>query len=252
MKKTRLQEEEEARLRIANHTYVEDVDERTRIVKIDKEARWLLKKGTELRRLYEEKEEKDKVAKESEEQIETKDENISSDASITASNKPRIKVPKLPVTPKAASPYPKNNLGYQSTPQTRRPRWKYAAQIINTYALENPTNAPHHSKKAAARAKARRHGRVVDGNTLIEHDGKLRIATVAELEQTSWKHVRNESEFMFRGVKEAWLRRELEGEVGGWGRQMEVNKEVKLIDEESLIGVEESDNDEEGGIKKEE
>ena len=121
--------------------------------------------------------------------------------------------------------------------------------------MENPTNAPHHSKKAAARAKARRHGRVVDGNTLIEHDGKLRIATVAELEQTSWKHVRNESEFMFRGVKEAWLRRELEGEVGGWGRQMEVNKEVKLIDdedEESLIGVEESDNDEEGGIKKEE
>merc|ERR1711862_942431 len=126
--------------------------------------------------------------------------------------------------PKGVSPFPENNRGYKETPETRRPRWKYAAQIINTHTLENPPNSNRRGKRVAARSKARRHGRVVDGNTIIEEGGTLRAATVAELEQTSWKHVRNESEFMFKGVKKAWLRRELEGEAGGWGPQVEVQK----------------------------
>jgi hypothetical protein len=47
--------------------------------------------------------------------------------------------------------------------------------------------------------------------------------------------VRNESEFMFKGVKAAWMRRQLEQEVGGWGRQEEVyyEPEPELIQGES-------------------
>jgi len=77
----------------------------------------------------------------------------------------------------------------------------------------------------------------------------LRVASVAELERTSWKHVRNESEFMFRGVKDAWLRRQLEGEVGGWGYQKEIFKVVpKLMEINSESGENEEgvDGDEEG------
>jgi hypothetical protein len=61
---------------------------------------------------------------------------------------------------------------------------------------------------------------------------------MAELEQTSWKHVRNESEFMYKGVKEAWLRRQLEGEVGGWGMQ----EEVFRVETKSIENTEEGDD----------
>jgi hypothetical protein len=225
MKKTRELEADEARIQIKNHIYVEDIDERTRNVKIDKDARQLLKTGRELGKLY------------GEEESNGDDDTVDEDK-VYQPNKPRMKIP----VPNYATPYPDNNAGYKSKAETRRPRWKYAAQIINTHALENPPNSDHHGKATAARAKARRHGRVVDGNTLIEEDGKLRAATVAELEQTSWKHVRNESEFMFRGVKEAWLRRELEGEVGGWGLQEEVNK-VEQIEAGKDDAEEESEDD---------
>lgn len=85
-------------------------------------------------------------------------------------------------------------------------------------------------------------------NTIIEQDGKLRVASVAELEQTSWKHVRNESEFMFKGVKEAWLKRQLEGEVDGWGMQEEVfpTKEIEASEEKEAEEGEEGKEGEEG------
>ena len=153
-------------------------------------------------------------------------------------------MPKNLHIPKGATPYPENNRGHKEVAQTRRPRWKYVAQIVNTRMLENPAGSPRRGKGVAALAKGRRHGRVVDGNTLVEQDGMLRVANVAELEQTSWKHVRNESEIMFRGVKQAWLKRQLEGEVGGWGVQAEENRaeEPKLVEGEK----EEDDDAEEG------
>ncbi|KAL3790687.1 hypothetical protein HJC23_009787 [Cyclotella cryptica] len=220
------EEKQEAITKMRNHIYVEDVDDKSVNVKIDKEARRLLKSSEKLKSLY-----SSEVGNTADSSDKSKDDDITV---LPESNKPRTKVP---IIPEYASPYPENNAGHKSQAKTRRPRWKYAAQIINTYALENPPHSSHHGKKAAARIKAKRHGRVVDGNTLIEQDGKVRVATVAELEQTSWKHVRNESEFMFKGVKEAWLRRQLEGEVGGWGLQEEVNapepvEETKEVDAE--------------------
>jgi len=90
----------------------------------------------------------------------------------------------------------------------------------------------------------------------------LRVANMSELEQTSWKHVRNESEFMFKGVKDAWLRRQLEGEVDGWGMQEEVFKvETKLIDNTEVeeggnvgdaVEVDDAEDDEENATGEEE
>jgi len=215
-------EKDEASMRIKNHIYVEDVDDRTRNVKLDKEAKRLEKMKKALAGLYD-------IQKASGDEEEK--ETVST----------RTKVPPIP---EGALPYPDNNVGYNETPKTRRPRWKFAAQIINTHTLENPPGSSQHGKRVAARAKARRHGRIVDGNTLIEKDGEVRVATIAELEQTSWKHVRNESEFMFKGVKAAWMRRQLEQEVGGWGRQEEVYDEPKVEGEDES---EDAAENEEGG-----
>lgn len=261
-KKTRKQEIQEARVRIASHVYVEDVDERTRKVKIDREATRLLKMGEKLGNFYEDFD-KDEEAAEGEDGAEDTGEaeeetlavedgqgeepaaKTADDATPGKKSKKkkkalRTKVPKnlrIPPTPAGAAPYPNNNRGYNETPESRRPRWKYAAQIINTHAMENPTDIRARGKMVSKRAKGKRHGRIVDGNTIIEEGGKLRVASVAELEQTSWKHVRNESEFMFKGVKEAWLKRQLEGEVGGWGLQEEVMK----VDPKMLEAKEEED-----------
>lgn len=117
--------------------------------------------------------------------------------------------------------------------------------------LENPPGSSRRGKKVAARAKHRRHGRNVEGNTIVEQDGKLHVASVAELEKTSWKHVRNESEFMFQGVKAAWLKRQLEGEVGGWGYQEEVFP-PKVVeskeDDDTKEGEEEGGDDKGEGV----
>lgn len=260
LRKTKLDALDEAKVRIDNHIYVEDVDERTRQVKVDSETQKLIKRMEELKALYggksstenkggeekstdeasaksasdesveeEEKSGDDKTAakSESDDGAEDTDEVTLKFPKFLWTNLPRKGVPKkdtnkVAKTPKEATPYPENNRGHDEVPETRRPRWKYVAQIINTKKLMNPPGSKHRGRKVASRAKAKRHGRVVDGNTIIEEGGKLRVASVAELEQTSWKHVRNESEFMFRGVKDAWLKRQLDQEVDGWGVQKEV------------------------------
>lgn len=232
-KQTKISEEEEARLKIKNHLYVEDVDPTSVNVKLDSEAKRLLGKGSEFLGMS-----SDDASKNVSESIDGEnDANATKSASKTT-------VTKIPQNLNELLLQNKNN---DKASNPRRPRWKYAAQIINTASLSAE------GKKTARKIKAKRHGRVVDGNTLIEEGGSLRVATLAELEETSWKHVRNESEFMFKGVKEAWMRRELEGEVGGWGLQEEVNEEV-IDDNEGVNGDdgEEGDGDNEGEVNFEE
>ncbi|EJK64697.1 hypothetical protein THAOC_14541 [Thalassiosira oceanica] len=233
VRKTEALERETAISRMGKHVFVEDVDDSTRNVRLDSETKDLMTRASELRGLYDVKEE-DHDANDG------KGGANEDPRSDTSSKRGQKKGPeRLLKIPKAASPFPDNNRGYKDTLETRRPRWRYAAQIINTHKLKHPPNQSRHGVKVAARAKARRHGRVVDGNTIIEEGGELRAATVAELEQTSWKHVRNESEVMFRGVKDAWLRKELHGESGGWGLQKEINPIV----EKSETPESEDDND---------
>jgi hypothetical protein len=66
--------------------------------------------------------------------------------------------------------------------------------------------------------REKRRNRTTIDNTLVEQNGELRVASVAEAKGTAWKPVRNELEFTFGDVKQAWLRRTLHGEVEGWGR----------------------------------
>ena len=93
----------------------------------------------------------------------------------------------------------------------RRPRWKYVAQVINTREAKK-------QKKASKKTKT---DPIMEGmdNTLIEHDGELRVATLTEAKSTAWKPKRNTTEFAYQGVKKAWLERKLEGAHGVWGRQ---------------------------------
>ena len=222
MAKKRREEKRDAVKKMRSHRFIEDIDENSMRVRLDKEARRYLKSSEEWSRLY------------------SDDAAINGVTSLKSTGRTRIPIPQY------ATPYPENNAGYKSEPNTRRPRWKYAAQIIDTRTFAPSKNG---GRKASNRLKASRHGRVVEGNTLIEQDGHVRVASRAELEQTSWKHVRNESEFMFRGVKSAWMRRQLEGEVGGWGFQDEVNPvvEEKKEEEEVVDGEESSENGAEDG-----
>ena len=233
VKKTEALERETAMSRMGKHVFVEDVDDSTRNVRLDSEAKGLMTRAGDLRGLYDVSDE----GPDANDGEGGANEEPPSDASSRGQKKGPKRLLKIP---KAASPFPDNNRGHKDTPETRRPRWRYAAQIINTHKLKHPPNQSRHGVKVAARAKARRHGRVVDGNTIIEEGGELRAATMAELEQTSWKHVRNESEIMFRGVKDAWLRKELHGESGGWGPQEEINPIVEESDETTET---EDDND---------
>ena len=251
VKKTEALERETAMSRMGRHVFVEDVDDSTLNVRLDSETRGLMTRAGELRGLYD-------VIDEVPDANDGKGGESEGPQSDNSSKRGQKKGPKrLLKIPKAASPFPDNNRGYKDTIETRRPRWRYAAQIINTHKLKHPPNQSRHGVKVAARAKARRHGRVVDGNTIIEEGGELRAATVAELEQTSWKHVRNESEAMFRGVKDAWLRKELHGESGGWGPQEEINPIVEKSepsesedDDDAVESETESKGDEDNDVGK--
>ena len=116
---------------------------------------------------------------------------------------------------KTEIPYPETN-----SEGEKRPRWKYVAQVVNT---------------RAQRKKGRKLTSYVNNrmdNTLVEEDGLLRVATVAEAKQVAWKPTVSEKvkggkrnkivpkqmEAMYDGVKKAWLERELHGRTDVWGK----------------------------------
>lgn len=103
-------------------------------------------------------------------------------------------------------PYPETNGKGE-----KRQRWKYVAQIVNTRSLKR-------KQAGKRRAVTTSYTNNKMGNTLVEQDGELRIATVAEAKQTAWKPTRTKSnEYLFEGVKKAWLERTLKGKTGAWG-----------------------------------
>ncbi|CAJ1945575.1 unnamed protein product [Cylindrotheca closterium] len=99
-------------------------------------------------------------------------------------------------------PYPETNAKGE-----KRDRWKFVAKVVNTRAM---------------RKKGRRVTKYTNNNvenTLVEHDGELRVATVAEAKQVAWKPTRTKgNEYIFEGAKKAWLEKTLEGKTGVWGR----------------------------------
>ena len=54
---------------------------------------------------------------------------------------------------------------------------------------------------------------------MIEQDGELRPANLAEVKQTSWKPVRHIQEHTYAGAKQGWLDRTVRSKSNAWGKK---------------------------------
>lgn len=103
---------------------------------------------------------------------------------------------------KDAIPYPETNCDGE-----KRARWKFVAKVVNTRAM----------KKKGRTSTSYTNNNME--NTLVEHDGELRVATVQEAKQAAWRPTRSkDNEYIYEGVKSAWLERTLQGKSGVWGK----------------------------------
>jgi hypothetical protein len=104
-------------------------------------------------------------------------------------------------------PYPETN-----AQGVKRPRWKYVAKVVNTRTM---------------RKKGRRNTSYTNNNidnTLVEEDGALRVATVEEAKQAAWKPTRTKgNEYIYDGVKRAWLEKTIGGKTDVWGKAPKMN-----------------------------
>ena len=103
----------------------------------------------------------------------------------------------------------------------RRPRWKFVAQTINTQDLNPKAKFSHYKDGKPLRGRRHRTRFQQDWpeNTLIEEDGALRPANLAEVKQTSWKPVRHVQEFTYEGLKKGWLDRTVRNKSNAWGKK---------------------------------
>lgn len=105
----------------------------------------------------------------------------------------------------------------------RRPsRWKFVAQAIDTRELNPKNKISHYTREGKVlRGKKHRNRFQQDhvANTLIEEDGELRPANLAEVRKTSWKPVRHLQEFTYAGAKQGWLDRTIRGNNSAWGKK---------------------------------
>jgi hypothetical protein len=112
-------------------------------------------------------------------------------------NRARLEEAKVETEP---IPYPATNGDGE-----KRPRWKYVAQVVDTRNL---------------RKKGRKSTTYTNNNTentLVEEDGKLRVATLHESKQVAWKRARAGNEYIFHGAKRAWLDKMVNGKNEAWG-----------------------------------
>lgn len=98
-----------------------------------------------------------------------------------------------------------------------RSRWKYVAKIIDS------TEERKKRKELLSRRERQRRLERNNEDTLVEHNGELRAATMAEADATEWSRPVNRTEFVYKNVKRAWLERSssaaaaVNGDIG-WGR----------------------------------
>jgi len=99
-------------------------------------------------------------------------------------------------------PYPETN-----GQGVKRPRWKYVAKIVNTRAM----------RKKGKRVTSYTNNNI--SNTLVEHDGELRVATVEEAKKVAWKTTRTKGNAnIYEGVQKAWLDKTNNGKTEVWGK----------------------------------
>jgi hypothetical protein len=167
MQDTLVREEKEARILIDGHVYVEDVDDEDVEIPLSADAIGLLKKHKQFHAAANENKESAKVTKTS--------------------------GPTQPIAEYSESP-------------SRRPRWQYVAQIVNTRVLKK------------AKSRSRGYSNNSPDNTLVENDGVLRAATLADVKKTAWKPKRNVMEHTFQEAKRGWLDRSVRGNEAAWGK----------------------------------
>ena len=125
----------------------------------------------------------------------------------------------------------------------RRPRWKFVAQTINTQDLNPKSKFSHYKDGKMLRGRRHRMRFQQDWpeNTLIEEDGELRPANLAEVKQTSWKPIRHVQEFTYERLKKGWLDRTVRNKSNAWGKKpILAEKETP----KAISGNEEDDNPE--------
>jgi len=88
-----------------------------------------------------------------------------------------------------------------------RPRSKFLAKIIDTREHNDIRKGKIKYKKIRK-----------SDDIIVQHQGKLRPATLAEVESTSFKKKRNVQEFIYKDVKQAWLDKLRGGVPDAWGR----------------------------------
>lgn len=127
---------------------------------------------------------------------------------------------------KASIPYPEINGKGE-----KRDRWKYVAQIVNTRKLKK-ANHDKGRRRGATTSYVNNH----TGNTLVEQNGELRISTVAEAKETAWKPTRRRSdEYLYQGVKKAWLEKTLQGKTDVWGRPQTTRASDAIADKTAAV-----------------
>ena len=87
----------------------------------------------------------------------------------------------------------------------RRERWKFVAQVVNTRDLKKK----HSSHRSYINNSPE--------DTLVEHNGTLRAANLADVKQVAWKPIRHVSERTYADAKKGWLDRQLRGIEDAWG-----------------------------------
>lgn len=121
--------------------------------------------------------------------------------------------------------------------QPRRARWKYAAQTLNT-----------RDAKAMKKSNWRKKHAIAD-NIIVEHDGDVRVATVAEVKASCWKPLYNPQEQTLSSVKAGWLARTLHGDKGAWGRQKAPDKIDGVIEATTTQSEAEDTPDDAGSVE---
>mmetsp|Transcript_191 Transcript_191/g.230 ORF Transcript_191/g.230 Transcript_191/m.230 type:complete len:439 (-) Transcript_191:11-1327(-) len=122
--------------------------------------------------------------------------------------------------------------GIQST-DDRPPKSRFIAKIINTEERKKAKGKKGYKLTKRQQKIAKK--QTMHNTLTSENAGELRASTVAEANRVSWKPERNGLEFLYRGVKQAWLNKVLRGEEGGWGR-IEAQPKKEVVEKEISIG----------------
>lgn len=122
----------------------------------------------------------------------------------------------------------------------KRPRWKYIAQTVNTRELKRQT----HFKKRSSTSYVNNSPH----NTLVEHDGELRVANMEEIQTVAWKPTRHPQEHTYQWVKRGWLDRTNRGQRKAWGfGPPRLEKKVETEEEEKKAAADSAEASSESG-----